>query len=167
MSDTALPGSPIVFMKLPGDDLLLAAAGKVALTHGQLEMTLRMTIKTLSRLSVREAMNATRGLKNWKLREETNKLFKHYTRDPVLRTRMNAILGNCKRLSEKRNQFIHQLWALDQDGSVVVKGSEDVWGPPPSVDDLTALAEEISTQAKGLNWERLNGFIGEVVKTAP
>ncbi len=48
MSDTAQSGSPVVFMALPSDELILAAAGKVALTHGLLEMTLRMTIKTLS-----------------------------------------------------------------------------------------------------------------------
>ena len=159
--------SPTVLLELPGNDDLLAAAGCVALAHGQLELTLRMTIKTLSRLTVRQALNATDDYKNWQLRNEIKSLFKHHTLDPVLRIQMNAILGNCNKLSEKRNRLIHRAWALDQDGSVVVKGETHHWGPPPSLEDLTSLAQDISTQVKELNHERLYGFIAEISRTEP
>ncbi len=42
-----------VILELPGDDQLLMAAGRVALAHGQLELMLRMVVKSLSGLTVR------------------------------------------------------------------------------------------------------------------
>ncbi len=51
----------IVDLSLPEDPALLEAAGRVALAHGQLELILRMTIKTLAGLSVDEALNATQN----------------------------------------------------------------------------------------------------------
>ena len=41
-----------VVLDLPGDNALLEAAGRVALMHGQLELMLRMTVKTLTGLEM-------------------------------------------------------------------------------------------------------------------
>lgn len=84
MTMSGSSGSPTVVLNLPGDEETLAAAGAVVLSHEQLELTLRMTIKTLSGLNVKEALNATDDLKNWQLRNEVKRLFKNHTRDPLL-----------------------------------------------------------------------------------
>lgn len=59
-----------VDLSMPEDRNLLEAAGRVALAHGQLELMLRMTLKTLTGLSVDEALDATEKSKNWELRKD-------------------------------------------------------------------------------------------------
>jgi len=125
-----------------------------------------MTYKTLSNLAVKEALDATAGMKNWQLRDETKKLFNQHTRDRVLRARLQAILGECRRLSERRNDLIHNAWAIAGDGSAVVKSPDHQWMPAPTSEDLNQLALEITELTERLNRERLHGFIQDVVSAA-
>lgn len=152
----------MVNLSLPGDGELLAAAGRVALSHGQLELMLRMTIKTLSGLSVSEALNATGKMKNWEIRKEIESLFKRKSAEPAERLKLKAILGKCEQLSEERNRLVHNAWALAEDGSVLMKGDRRAWGEAASADDLNALAQEIGDTVNALNEARLKGFIREV-----
>ena len=153
-----------VDLSLPNDRALLKAAGRVALAHGQLELMLRMTIKTLTGLSVDKALNATQKHKNWELHRDIISLFNSKTKDPVLRYQLKAILGKCDQLSIERNQLLHNAWGIAPDGSVVMKGRKHAWGPAPTVEDLESLASEISGEVEGLNRERLCGFIQKVCK---
>jgi len=151
-----------VNLALPGDGELLKAAGRVALAHGQLELMLRMTIKSLSGLTVREALDATQRSKNWELREEILRLFKSKTADPTLRLKLKALLGRCEQVSDDRNRLLHNAWALAADGSVVMKGDKHAWGPAATVSDLDMLAEDIASIVNELNQVRLSGFIRSV-----
>ena len=153
----------MVHLNLPADDETLRSAGEVALAHGQLELMLRMTIKTLSGMSVRDSLKATERDKNWELREQIKKLFKSKTKDQTSWLRLKAILNECERLSEKRNRLLHNAWAYTPDGSIVAKGDDHAWGPAPTSADLHTLASEISRQVEQLNQERLHGFIRDVV----
>ena len=155
-----------IYLELPGETIHLAAAGKVALTHGQLEQTLRMLYKTLTGLKVKEALDATEGMKNWELRKICGKLFNHHTSDVVQRERFRAILGKCKRLSEERNSMIHNCWAIDDDGSVVVKSPSHQYVKAPTPEELEELAEEIQSLAIQINTERRTGFINDIVQAA-
>jgi hypothetical protein len=151
-----------VNLALPGDGELLKAAGRVALAHGQLELMLRMTIKSLSGLTVREALDATQRTKNWELRHEILRLFNGKTADPTLRLKLKAILGRCEQVSDDRNRLLHNAWALAADGSVVMKGDKHAWGPAATVSDLDTLAEDIASIVNELNEVRLSGFIHSV-----
>ena len=151
-----------VNLSLPGDSELLEAAGRVALAHGQLELMLRMTVKTLSGLTVDEALNATEKTKNWELRKEIIGLFNSKTTDRPLRPKLKAMLGKCEQLSESRNRLLHNAWAISPDGSVMMKGDRHAWGPAATVEDLNKLAQEIAAEVKNLNDTRLSGFIREV-----
>jgi hypothetical protein len=135
---------------------------RVALAHGQLELMLRMTIKTLAGLTVQEALDATRNLRNWELRKNIKKLFNDKTRDQHLRLKLQAILGKCEYLSQERNKLIHNTWGLDRDGSVLMQGDDHAWGPAPTPSDLADLASAISEVVNTLNQERLRGFIHRV-----
>lgn len=156
-----------VLLDLPGDAALLEAAGKVSLVHGQLELMLRMTMKTLSGLSVGDALAATRRTKNWELRRDIEKLFRQKTKDVALRYELKALLGRCEELSEERNKLLHNAWAIAPDGSVVTKGDKHAWGKAPTADDLNKLASEINKYVKLLNEARLKGFISNVCKMGP
>lgn len=151
-----------VKLSLPGDRGLLEAAGRVALAHGQLELMLRMTVKTLSGLTVDEALNATEKTKNWELRKEIVGLFNSKTTDRALRLKMKAMLGKCEQLSEVRNRLLHNAWAISPDGSVIMKGDRHAWGPAATENDLNELAQEIATEVNNLNSARLSGFIHQV-----
>lgn len=153
-----------VTLSLPGDSDLLAAAGSVALVHGQLELMLRMTFKTLSGLSVEEALDATRAMKNWELRKEIERLFKHKTKDPIIQAKLKAILGKCEALSQDRNKMLHNAWAIAPDGSIITKGTKHAWGKAPDIQELNDLAAEIDQCVQHLNKARLKGFIHDVCK---
>ncbi len=45
----------MITLDIPTDPNLMAAVGKVPLRHGQLDYVLRMTVKSILGLSVREA----------------------------------------------------------------------------------------------------------------
>ena len=58
----------LIYMLMPEDPAVLAAVGKIALRHGQLDHVLRMTIKSLTGVSMNEALDATArqsGYANW------------------------------------------------------------------------------------------------------
>lgn len=154
-----------VVLDFPGDQILLEAAGKVSLAHGQLELMLRMTIKTLSGFTVQDALNATAKSKNWELRRDIEKLFHKKTKDTQLHLKLKALLNPCEQLSEQRNKLLHNAWAIAPDGSVVTKGDKHAWGPAPTADALTELASEIKKYVGLLNQARLTGFIADVCKT--
>lgn len=154
----------MVDLSLPGDGELHQAAGRFALAHGQLELMLRMTIKTLSGMAVKEALNATEKTKNWELRAEILKLFKRKTSDPALVLRLKALLGACEQLSEQRNRILHNAWGIAPDGSVVMKGGMHAWGAAPTAADLDQLTEEITNVVSALNTARLRGFIHDVCR---
>lgn len=49
----------MILLNIPDDPTVLAALGKVAIRHGQLDYILRMTVKSILALSIREALDAT------------------------------------------------------------------------------------------------------------
>ena len=96
----------MVSLAIPTDVELLQAAGRVALAHGQLEQILRMTVKSLSGLSIQEAMDATAPMKAYELREKIKKLFKQKSCDESAKTKLDALLNKAKRFSEERNRLL-------------------------------------------------------------
>lgn len=163
MSESRKGNTSMVSLEIPTDAELLQAAGRVALAHGQIEHTLRMTVKSLSGLSVQEALDATDTMKVYELREKIKKLFKQKSCDESAKTKLDALLNKAKRLSDKRNGLIHRPWAKDSQGQWVVKEEDHAWGQPPSIDELNQLAEDISETAVELNTARLCGFIKEAL----
>ena len=157
----------LVDLSLPEDDALLAAAGRVALAHGQLELMLRMVVKSLSGLTAREALDATRGHKAWQLRDEIKGLVKEKTKNRATRLRIGSALGKCKELSDRRNEMLHNAWGIDESGSIVVKGPNHIWGKAATANDLDELAKEITAQVTELNNARLEGFIKDIWEESP
>lgn len=64
----------MMMFHVPSDKDLLAAIGEVALRHEHLNHILRMTIKTLARLDIDEALDATAYDSSSQLRERIKKL---------------------------------------------------------------------------------------------
>jgi hypothetical protein len=154
----------MVSLEIPTDLKLLQAAGRVALAHGQMEHTLRMSVKILAGLSVQKALDVTATMTAHNLRETIKRLFKQQSRDESATKKLVKLLDKIKRLSEKRNRLIHRPWAKDRQGQWVVKEEDHAWGQPPSIDELNQLADEIFKTVIELNTARLHGFIKEALR---
>lgn len=144
---------------VPSDNALLAAIGEVALRNEHLNHILRMTIKTLGRLEIDEALDATAYDSSSQLREHIKKLARQRLGDGEPLLKLQALLERCKRATEKRNDLIHSVWGKELDGEPARKGAADDWRPLPTAAELHALAEEIMRLTGELNEARLVGFV--------
>ena len=128
---------------IPEDPAYLQTVGAITIAHGHLDYVLRMTIKSLTGLSVEEARDATNRQGTWKLRNRVNKLAEKRLGEGDARLKLQALLTRCERATEQRDELIHNLCAKELDGPVIlqIKGKE--WGPLPSVTELDELFGEI------------------------
>ena len=148
---------------VPNDKDLLAAIGEVALRHEHLNHILRMTIKTLARLDVNEALDATAYDSSSQLRERIKTLARQRLGEGEPLLKLQALLERCKRATEKRNDLVHSVWGVELDGEPARKGSGDEWRPLPTAKELHDLAEGLSQLTSQLNESRLEGFLHEAL----
>jgi len=148
---------------IPSDKDLLAAVGEVALRHEHLNHILRMTIKTLARLEVDEAMDATAYEGSAYLRDCVRRLARQRLGEGEPLLRLKALLERCRRATEKRNDLVHSVWGRELDGEPARKGSANAWGPLPTSPELHSLAEELMRLTAELNEARQVGFLQEAL----
>lgn len=123
-----------------------------------------MTIKTLAGISVNEALAATMYESSSQLRERIRKISRKKLGEGAQLLKLQAILNNCKRLSEKRNDLIHGLWARELDGEAHVRDAYGGARPIPTQQELWQLANELELLTNQLNTERLEGFIKQAIE---
>jgi hypothetical protein len=153
----------MMMLHIPEDKELLAAFGEVALRHEHLNHILRMTIKTLARLTLEEALDATSYDGSRQLRERIRKLARQRLGEGEPLLKLQALLERCKRATEKRNQLVHCVWAKELDGEPQSRGPDHQWQPLPTVEELSALAKELQLLTDSLNTARLDGFLSEAL----
>ena len=106
----------MITFHVPEDKALLAAFGEVALRHEHLNHILRMTIKTLAKLRPQEALDATAYDGSRQLRERIRKLARPRLGEGEALLKLEAILERCRRVTERRNELTHGIWAKELDG---------------------------------------------------
>jgi len=153
----------IIYFSLPNDSVLLAAFGEVTLRHEHLNHMLRMTIKTLARLSVNEAVDATARDGSAQLRERIRKLARQRLGEGEPLLKLLSLVERCTRATDRRNDLVHSVWAKELDGEAVRRNSSHGWQPLPSVEELQNLGTEIAGLANELNHARLEGFLHEAL----
>jgi len=144
---------------VPQDQGLLAAFGEVALRHEHMIHILKMTIKTLANLTPGEALAATEYEGSSRLRTRIGKLARKRLGEGTPLLKLQALLNRSKRLTERRNQLVHSLWAQELDGEAQLRDAHGSTQPLPSVEQLKNLAQEIESLTTELNHERLDGFL--------
>src|SRR5262245_456582 len=156
--------SMLYMLTVPTDQGLHAALGRMAMAHTQLELILRYCVKSIAGLQVEEALDATEGMRLSDLRRRIQRLFAEKKPTEGEKTQLDAILGRAKRLSEKRNDYLHRAWSQTQANRSIIKGSDHRWDEAPSVKDIDDVAEQILELSHQLNLARNGeGFIAEVV----
>jgi hypothetical protein len=74
-------------------------------------------------------------------------------------------LGNAKRLSDMRNEYLHSAGSVSNAGMPILKSEADhSWGEAPSKEQVTNAARDILALGKEINDQRLCGFIDQVTK---
>jgi hypothetical protein len=153
----------MMLFHVPEDKELLAAYGELSLRHEHLTHILRMTIKTLARLEVSEALDATAYDGAARLRDRIKSLARQRLGEGEALLKLQAILERCKRATDKRNDLIHSVVGKELDGETFRQGNDHNWLPLPTVKELEALGEEISVLTGSLNDARLYGFLAEAL----
>lgn len=148
---------------VPEDPNLLAAYGELSLRHEHLTHILRMTIKTLARLEVFEALDATAYDGAARLRDRIKTLARQRLGEGEALLKLQAILERCKRATEKRNDLIHSVWGKERDGETYRRGNDHSWQPLPTIEELKTVGEEIRVLTETLNDARLTGFLAEAL----
>lgn len=149
----------MVSFHVPQNSDLLAAVGEVAIRHEQLNHILKMTIKSLTGVTPEEALKATTHEGSAQLRDRVRKNARKRLGEGAPLVKIQAILADCKRLTDKRNDLIHGLWAQELYGDAHIRDSYGNEKPIPTATELRELARELSDLTGHLNTERLEGFI--------
>jgi hypothetical protein len=126
-----------------------------------------MTIKTLARLEVGEAVDATAYDGSRQLRERIRKLARQSLGEGQPLLKLQALLERCRRATDRRNDLMHSIWAKELDGEPLRRGSDHNWHPLPTVEELQALAKELCHLTEALNTARLDGFLSEALAKRP
>ena len=152
---------------IPEDKELLAAYGELSLRHEHLTHILRMTIKTLAGLEVSEALDATAYDGAARLRDRIKTLARQRLGEGEALLKLQAILEQCRRATEKRNDLIHSVWGKAVEGEAFRQGNDNSWKPLPTIEELKSVDEEISALTERLNEARLLGFLAEALAKRP
>lgn len=153
----------MVYFDIPADREILAALGEVTLRHEHLNHILRMTVKTLARLSVDEALDATARDGSAYLRDRIRKFGRKRLGEGEPLLRLQALIERCGRAADRRNELVHSVWAKELDGETVCRNSAQGWQAVPTVEELRNLAAEIASLTAELNKARLEGFLHEAL----
>jgi hypothetical protein len=157
----------MMWFHVPEDKDLLAAYGELSLRHEHLTHILRMTIKTLARLEVSEAMDATAGDGAAQLRDQIKTLARQRLGKSEALLKLQAILERCKRATEKRNELIHSVCAKELDGEPFLQRNANSQKALPTLKELKELGEELRILTESLNEARVQGFLAEALKKRP
>ena len=153
--------SEMITFHVPKDKELLPALKVVTLRHEHLNNILKMTIKSIADITPEEAFYALKYEGSRSLRQRINKLGNKELGESKALLKLQAILGRAEIVTEKRNKFIHELWAKKLDGHSEIMAVPGELHPLPTVEELEKLANEITEIIQKSNEARLGGFIKE------
>lgn len=149
----------MISFHVPQNNEMLAAVGEVAIRHEQMNHILKMTVKSLTGVTPAEALKATMYQGSEQLRDRVRKNARKKLGEGAPLVKLQALLADCKRLTEKRNELIHGLWAQELDGDAHIRDGYGNSRPIPTLDELRVLAQELEQLTGRLNFERLEGFL--------
>jgi hypothetical protein len=157
---------PVVMMVLdiPDDPELLREFGTVAIRHAQLDRMLQMMIKTLTGVTVDEAIKATAREGSARLRVRIKKLGRKVLGDGSDFVRLQSLIWECERLTGKRNALLHGVMATELTGEHKMETKDLTWGPIPTVKELKELAADLMKVTGELNQARRFGFIHKALE---
>jgi hypothetical protein len=159
-----IPPPSLLTFHLP--EQLLRAIGAVAVSHTWLDYSLRLTIKTLARVTVSQVLDATEYQGSSMLRERIRKHGRKVLGESTALVQLQALMRDCERASIRRNELMHGVWCSLNGGEPGVLDGVTM-KPLPSEADLLALADQLKGLGDSLNHARRKGFIAKAMKAIP
>lgn len=156
----------MVSLDIPDKDVQ-AALGVLAIRHGHLEYILKMTVKTLCKFSIQKALAATNKQNARRLRKRIEKEARQVLGEGEALDKLLDFLQRSWAVSDRRNSFIHNLWARQKkNGPLLIQNDDHTWKLAPDALELRKLSNEIESITNELNRCRLEGRLFDVpVKT--
>jgi hypothetical protein len=146
--------------EIPDQPELLVAVGKVAISQGQLDYVLRMTLKSLLGLSNEEVLDATRLQGSQQLRARVRKLAEQRFGESETLILLDVLLTRTRRASDRCADLLHSLWASDFGFDTASEQERERrrqrW---PASTELEELADELAALALEINDARISGFL--------
>ena len=155
---------PKVTHSFPNDEVL-AAIGKITLSHAWLDNALRMTVMDLPGVTKEEALDGAARQGSRELRERVRRLGKMRLGEGPALAQLDALLCRAERATEQRNHLLHSVWGrdLDRDGSFL-REPDHSFRPAPTAKELENLSAEILDAVYGIINARLEGFLRAALK---
>ena len=151
----------MITFALPNDELLLAAVGKIAIRHGQLDYCLKIAIKTVTGVTRNDALIANDGVSSLDLRKRLRAVVKERLGNGEVLDKLDKLLQRASNATRRRNTLLHGLWAHELDGRPVMRSKGVAFDPAPSIADLESAADALAQIATELTLARQEGFLHE------
>jgi hypothetical protein len=150
----------MISLGLPKDPAVIVAIGKLAIRHGQLDHGLKLTIRSIRRISVEQALTDTKR----KSPDQLQALVAEHARErfgeaPAL-VRIRELLHRSRHATDHRNSVLDDLWAAESDRAL----SHAPEGP--RIADLEAVADSLFSVVKELDHERHHGWLHEATEAS-
>ena len=139
---------------LPEDPAVLAAIGRIAVRHGQLNYCLRMTVKSLEGVSVGDALPGTEWEGSRKLSKRIKRIARAHFGDGDVLKWLEEILNRSRLVTERRNDLLHGLWCQKLDGEPGIRTDHE-FQAIPTIAELDDLANTLDQVTDDLNSARL------------
>jgi hypothetical protein len=150
------------YMYVPEKRGFLKAVGTVSIRHAHLDHVLRKTTKTLSGVTVGEALRATDRNGSAKLRDRIDDLARKKLGEGADLIRLQALLERARILTDHRNRLIHEICEMELDENARMRPrmrSAHGTSPLPKVTTLRQLGDDLAAVTQDLNEARLKGFL--------
>jgi len=149
---------------VPDDPAVLAGIAKVAIHHGHLDYALRLMVKSLAGVTLKVALDATERQTTGPLMDQVRALARRRLGECSELVKVRALLTRAKKLTNRRNQLMHGLWAIkDVGGPPTFQPAGGRLGRIPRAKDLELLADDMFTLSNEMHWERRHGFLAEAL----
>lgn len=146
----------------------LVALGRLVVAHVHLDHMLKMTIKSMLGITVEEALQALSRKGSPDLRKRIQKHSLAVLDDEAVTNRLMELLGRCRTASERRNYIAKSVYVRHMDGPrsgqiALHDPDNQTYSPPPSVEEVVGIADEIEALVREINHARLEGWLGQAI----
>src|SRR5690348_11865036 len=138
MTKKTFTSAKMVVFHVPKSAQFQRVVGRIAIRHAHLDYVLRMMIKSLTRVSVDEGLDATRYESSSFLRDRIRKIARKELGDGPNLVKVQALVERAGRCTTKRNRLMHSIVArdLDEEHKPMYRDEDEGWKPLPKIKDL-------------------------------
>lgn len=147
------------YLTIPDDTALLAAIGRVAVAHAQLDYVLRLTIKVMEDRSHDDVMNDAKLRGSKALRKRIGKQADKRISDVGALKKLKTLLEKAKGAADRRNEYLHNVFGSDDRAKYWTHTEYGKSYDLPSVAQLNDLTEKLQLIMKELNTARRKGWL--------